>query len=71
MLVGVPARTSQFPAGFAVARLCPAGPVPDLTVTNLSHELQGTMPGDAVRLRRFLHDASTDQGMARPWRDQQ
>jgi hypothetical protein len=63
------AWTSKSPVSCAVARLCPAAPVPDLTTTNLSHELQGTMPGIAVRLRR-LHDASTNQGTARRWRDQ-
>jgi hypothetical protein len=70
MLAGVPARTSQCPVGSPVARLYLAALVPDLTVANFSHKLQGTMPGSAARLRRFLHDASADQGMAGRWRNQ-
>ena len=70
MLVGVPARTSQCSVGSPVARLCLADLVPDLMVANFSQKLQGTMSGSAARLRRFLHDASADQGMAARWGDQ-
>ena len=69
MLAGVPELTSQCARDSAVARFCLAAPVPVPTVVNLSHEFHGTMPDGAVRLRRFLHDASADQVMARRWRD--
>ena len=70
MPVGVPARTSQYPVGSAVARLCPAALVEDLTVANLPHELPGTMPGGAAGLGRFRHNAAAYHGMAMRWRDE-
>jgi hypothetical protein len=70
MLAGVPERTSQCARDSVAARFCLAAPVPVLTVVNLSHEFHGTTPDGAVRHRRFLHDASADQGMARRLRDQ-
>ena len=50
-------------------------PEPDLTATELLHWLHpdytpAKMPGvSAITHRQFLHDASTDQSMARRWRD--
>jgi len=71
MPVGVLAQTPQCPAGSAAARLGPAAFAPDLAVADLSHQLQATMPGGAAGLRRFLADASADQGMAGRWRHRQ
>lgn len=69
MLVALRRGARSVLGGSAVPRLRVAAPVPVLTMTDLSHEFQGTMPDGAVRLRGFLH-ASADQTMARRWRDQ-
>jgi hypothetical protein len=70
MLAGLPTWTSKSPVSPAVAGPWQVAPVPDLTMTNPSRELQSTMPGSAARLGRFLHAASTNQLMARRSRDQ-
>ncbi len=57
-------------------RLRQAAPAPDLPLTRLRHglypgyTLAKLPPAGSNTHRRFSHDASTDQSMARRWRDQ-
>jgi len=76
MLVYVLSWIHQRAGVSTAARLRPAALVPGLTVTDLLHWLhpdytRAKMLGvSAITHRRFLHDACTDQSMARRWRDQ-
>jgi hypothetical protein len=76
MLVNVLLRSPSVRGKAIALRLRPAAPGPDLPLTRLRHGLYpGCTPAKLPAAgsnthRRFPHDASTNQRMARRWRDQ-